>query len=333
MTHRNLFCRAAWLGSLCAALLANGTARAQFFPPNGNVQFNVQGAPGEEAPPGFWIGLSCDGDLGGTLRAQLGLAEDQGLLVLTVAKESPAEKAGFQEHDVLISAGGKPLKAVQDLVAAVQDAKENELTIDLFRGGKPESVQVTPAKRPDQPLASSPDQPGFFGGDPEQFRKMIEEWHKQLGGRRPRDFRMFVPRPGMMLPPGSPMVVPAPAPLPEDMTLSITKHGAEPAKIVVTQGDKTFEVAEDKLSDLPDEVRNHVEGFLGRNQFSISFNAQPVPGVPALPPQPAPARPGRPGLRRQGPAPEGVDRLDQLQQELRKLQQSVEELRKEQAPK
>lgn len=331
MTLRDCFRQAARLSAVCAALLVGAQAQAQFaFPPNGNVFPAAQAVPpeGADQPPAFWLGLSCDDVLGDPLRAQLGLAEDQGLLVLNVAKDSPAEKAGFKEHDVLIGAGGKPLKSVADLVAAVQEVKEGELAIDLFRAGKPESITVQPAKRPDQPLPGGPDQPGFFGGDPEQFRKMIEEWQKQFGGRRPRDWRMFVPRPGMMLPPGSPMVVPAPAPLPEGMTLSITKQGAEPAKIVVTQGDKSFEATEDKLGDLPEDVRGHVESFLGRNQFTISLNPQPGAPAQAAPPQPAPARPARPGLlRRPGPDPD--DRFEQLQQELKKLQQAIEELKQQ----
>ena len=49
-----------------------------------------------------------------------------------------------------------------------------------------------------------------------------------------------------------------------DMTVTISKQGKEPAKITVKQGDKSWEVTEDDLDQLPEEVRPHVEPMLGR---------------------------------------------------------------------
>ena len=61
--------------------------------------------------------------------------------------------------------------------------------------------------------------------------------------------------------------------LPDDMTVTVTKHGKDPAKITVAQADKTWEVTEDKLDDLPEEIRPHAEAILGR--FTIPL----PPGV------------------------------------------------------
>ena len=52
--------------------------------------------------------------------------------------------------------------------------------------------------------------------------------------------------------------------LPDDMTVTVTRHGKDLAKVTITQGDKTWEATEDKLDDLPEEIRPHAEAILGR---------------------------------------------------------------------
>ena len=65
-------------------------------------------------------------------------------------KDSPAAKAGIAQYDVLLRAGDKPLAEPRDLLAAVDAAKETKLKIELIRGGKPKTIELTPAKRPEQ---------------------------------------------------------------------------------------------------------------------------------------------------------------------------------------
>ena len=89
---------------------------------------------GESSP--YWVGLNVE-------------AKDSGLVVEGVAPDSPAAKAGIKPHDVLKTVDGKPLKKGEDLVKAVQQAKEKDLAIELMRGDKTEKVTVRPAKRPE----------------------------------------------------------------------------------------------------------------------------------------------------------------------------------------
>ncbi|MGE0610634.1 MAG: S1C family serine protease, partial [Pirellulales bacterium] len=296
------------LSAIAAAMLFTGAAaRAQAE--NENDAPAAQPANDGEVLPAYWLGLSCDAELPPALRAQLGLPDDQGLIVHGVVKETPAEKAGLKEHDVLLAAAGKPLKSLRDLVNAVQSAQEGELTIDLLRGGKPDSVTVKPVKRPEGGPGALP--PGGVFGDPQARRDWIEKW-RQGHAEIPREFRMFVPGPGVMLPPGAHAKLP---PLPADMSLSVTKQGDEPAKVVVKQGEQTWEATEDKLADLPAEVRTHVEGFLGRHPLRIHVENM----KPFLPGQPLPGR----------PVPNADQRFEQLQKELQRLQEAVERLRKE----
>ena len=68
------------------------------------------------------------------------------MLVEAVVHDSPAAKAGIAQYDILLRAGDKPLAEPRDLMAAVEAAKETKLKIDLIRGGKPKTIEVTPGQ-------------------------------------------------------------------------------------------------------------------------------------------------------------------------------------------
>jgi hypothetical protein len=70
--------------------------------------------------------------------------------------------------------------------------------------------------------------------------------------------------------------------MPANMTVSISKEGEQPAKIVVKRGDEQWETTEKELNTLPDDVRPFVERMLGRGPFGLlggeqSFNFAPEP--------------------------------------------------------
>ncbi len=96
----------------------------------------------------YMIGLSC-APLNDGLRSELKLADGQGLVALNVFDDTPAEKAGIKEGDVLVKVGGKDVADIQDLVGAVQNAgkEKKKLTVQLIRDGKKQTVQVVPAER------------------------------------------------------------------------------------------------------------------------------------------------------------------------------------------
>ena len=88
----------------------------------------MPGAPPATASQ-YWIGLSVE-----PAGPKLELPGHQGLTVREVMPESPAAKAGIKAHDMILNAGDRPLKSVQDLVQAVQQAKEKDLVLELIRG-------------------------------------------------------------------------------------------------------------------------------------------------------------------------------------------------------
>ena len=103
------------------------------------------------APPKYWIGL-----LGGPipadnpLRAQIDLPENQGLLVANIVPDSPAAKAGLKQHDILLKGNGKDLHEMKDLIDLVmsEGPKKGQITLDVLRHNKHESVNLKPEERP-----------------------------------------------------------------------------------------------------------------------------------------------------------------------------------------
>jgi S1-C subfamily serine protease len=82
------------------------------------------------------------------LKQNLGYEAKSAVIVLSVEPESPAERAGILIGDVLLSMGGKPLRNVEDLQAALEaTAIGQQTTVKLVRGGKASELQVTVGER------------------------------------------------------------------------------------------------------------------------------------------------------------------------------------------
>ena len=92
--------------------------------------------------------------LGKSLADKHGLKREQALLVVSVGDDTPAARAGLSLGDVLLDANGKALAHPTDLLdalAAVGDGSAVQLTV--LRGGRVETVAVTPLDRRDEEAA------------------------------------------------------------------------------------------------------------------------------------------------------------------------------------
>jgi hypothetical protein len=116
----------------------------------------------QPAAPKFWIGLGV-GEISPdhVLRAFVEIPENQGLLVGTVAPDSPAAKAGFKQHDILLRANDIDLKKLADLTDLVssEGATKKQIAVEVLRKSGRETVYVTPEDRP--AVAQRP----LFGND------------------------------------------------------------------------------------------------------------------------------------------------------------------------
>ncbi|HEX4808327.1 MAG TPA: S1C family serine protease [Bryobacteraceae bacterium] len=83
-----------------------------------------------------------------TLRERHSIEAESGLIVLSVEADSPAEQAGLQLGDVLISIDSKALEDVDDLQALLRgDAVGKPVKAKLLRGGEPVEAEITIGER------------------------------------------------------------------------------------------------------------------------------------------------------------------------------------------
>ncbi len=74
----------------------------------------------------------------------LGISTDRGLLVVTVAPGSEAEKAGILLGDVIVAIGGSPVRSLRSLQFELDGDKIGKaISVDLVRGGRLVQASVT----------------------------------------------------------------------------------------------------------------------------------------------------------------------------------------------
>jgi len=80
---------------------------------------------------------------------QLGLANDGGLIILSVEPDGPAANAGLFVGDVIVKVDGQPLDDIHQLLRVLAgDVVGRTLRLDVVRGGGLASVEVLVGERP-----------------------------------------------------------------------------------------------------------------------------------------------------------------------------------------
>ena len=104
----------------------------------------------------------------------------QGILVLHVAKDSPAAKAGLQPHDIVTSYNEHKLSSPEQLVKLVRaDKPGHEVTLGFVRGSKTETAKVALGERE---ALNTAERPRVFRLRPdERFQEMFEEVDSKNG--------------------------------------------------------------------------------------------------------------------------------------------------------
>ena len=86
--------------------------------------------------------------LSAALVKQHKLEHDNGLLIVSIADASPADKAGMLLGDVLLEANGQSIARPDDLLDALASVESGgAVTLKILRGGTIKTVSVTPADR------------------------------------------------------------------------------------------------------------------------------------------------------------------------------------------
>jgi hypothetical protein len=134
--------------------------------------------------------------------------------------------------------------------------------------------------------------------------------------------------------------------LPDDVTITITRKGKEPARIEVRRGEQLWGTVETKLHELPEEIRGFVQQFVAPTTRAVTVQPAPanrawvpvsphaidyLPSQPLVPVTP-PAAPAAPAPEKPaestGQTPATSAPLDQVDKQLRTLTQELEQLRK-----
>jgi len=101
-----------------------------------------------------WLGIVIQ-DLNDDLRNYFRIKEKEGIIVVEVTKDSPAEKAGIKEGDLLLSYGDSSVKTTRDLVRMVSSSEVGKvIPVRIIREGKEKSIRVRIGKRPDDAAAA-----------------------------------------------------------------------------------------------------------------------------------------------------------------------------------
>jgi hypothetical protein len=217
----------------------------------------------------YWIGVVTQ-SASAALRAQLKLPEKTGLVIEKVHVGSPAEADGLQPNDILLSTGDVQLGYKEDLDELIQKRGGKPIQFTVLRAGERKEVTVTPLLRSSDKSVESAD------GEKTLSLRLLRSG-QFVGAGQKFHVKMIAQE------------------LPDNMTVTFSKHGKDQAKFKVEADGKTWEVTEDKLQDLPAEVRQHVEpmtqGFLlgahAPRLDDVLIFAPPMP--PELPDVPATA--------------------------------------------
>jgi len=200
-----------------------------------------------------------------SLDAQLKL-EGKGILIDSVEKDGAGEQAGIRAHDIVIKVEDKDVASPAEYAKVIRNSEGKALRFDLLRGGEKLTISVQPrgvakAIRPYLPKIE-------FDEEIIELESKIREKLKGAGV----DVRMHIIHPGQTMPTD---VLLRRADVPEGVSISVRREGGKPAIVEVSRGEEKWDLSEEELDKLPNDLRPHVDRMLGK------FTAPFPPGVVA----------------------------------------------------
>ena len=95
-----------------------------------------------------WLGIGIQ-ELDSKIRGKLDIPDDvKGILITEVYDDSPAEEAGLEEHDVVISINGEKGKDLSHFVKLVQSKEPGtKVEVQIYRDGKMKTLNATLAEK------------------------------------------------------------------------------------------------------------------------------------------------------------------------------------------
>jgi serine protease Do len=101
-----------------------------------------------------WLGVRIQ-QVTPDIAESLGLHEPDGALVAGVTPKGPADKAHIQNGDIILTFNGQALHEMRTLPRVVSETPiDRQVAVDIWRGGKKQTVQVVVAEMPDDTKAA-----------------------------------------------------------------------------------------------------------------------------------------------------------------------------------
>jgi len=98
-----------------------------------------------------WLGVVV-GTVNPSVAKMRNLSVDKGALIMEVASDSPADKAGLQENDVIVSMGGKEIIGAAEMVRAIHDNQiGEEIEVIYWRGDTQNTTTIILSESPPPP--------------------------------------------------------------------------------------------------------------------------------------------------------------------------------------
>ncbi len=213
------------------------------------------------------------------LHKHLKLGENRGLLIQNIQAGSPADKAGLEKDDIILSWNGQPVTSYPEFVAQVQQTPAGTaITLEVLHNGDTKSLTVT--LEPYQKLDTwkYPTGPENFGGlQPGRVFRLQpdkQNWEQIPFGQAPemKDYfkRFFQQKQSYKSSDGA-------------MDLEIIIEG-DPAeenariKIEDRKDRTTYETTADQIDQLPEKYRQPVREMLDKarnSSFGFDFDWSP----------------------------------------------------------
>jgi S1-C subfamily serine protease len=123
-----------------------------------------------------YIGINCQ-ELEAELARFFGIKEGTGLLISSISEGDPAEKAGLEVGDVIVSADGKRTETINELIGIIQEKKEGEkVKIGILRDRKARSIDVEVAQEDSGELFA----PGGFQNSLQTWQDYTDAFRKEV---------------------------------------------------------------------------------------------------------------------------------------------------------
>ena len=298
---------------LLCALLAGACATAAFAgEPESQPAVTDKNLPKTQN----WFGVAVE-NLPAPIAKQLKLRKDQGLMVLSVLPDSPAQRAGIRAEDILIEVNDKPLTSQEELALAANlkdvnakgEIRDHLAHLTFLREGDRASLDVMPEPRPTTMLVLGSNLRNFeasavadASGTPQS---RVRNYVLPNGGAAQVGPGYKInPRSGD---PSALSIMSIRSLVSKGQTVVVTQDtdASGKSRSSITVGSTTYEVDKSKLASLPEDIRPLAEELLK------------TPAAPAMP---------TPAVAPQGKSPENLEpRIRELEVQNKALEQKLDE--------